>query len=161
MPDDFEKRLVSAIEPLPGGRFLLATGGIKESGAGIFIGGVGDWITCNQSNGRIGGDRVHDLEVNYDAQYFWAATDGGLACLDFEGETVLKEPYTATLQSWIERGGIGALDILDIYRDPDDALWLSTWRHGIVRLEDGSVESFGAAHGLPDTQIHALTPRQI
>jgi len=87
-------------------------------------------------------------DIAQDARgYLWVATRKGLA--RFDGAQF--RPI----------GRIGDVDLSNVrltavLPDGDDAIWVGTYGHGVMRLRDGHVETFGAAQGVPHQVIWGL-----
>jgi signal transduction histidine kinase/ligand-binding sensor domain-containing protein len=85
---------------------------------------------------------VHAIVQGRDG-YLWIATEGGLVRFDgveFRAYTRANTP------------GLPSDLIDDLMEDRDGALWAST-SGGLARLRGGVVEAFGAAQGIPATQV--------
>ena len=75
--------------------------------------------------------------------FLWIATEGGLVRFDGEQFEALTRATTPELPSDL---------IDDLTVDGRGMLWIST-SGGLARIRDGKLEAFGAARGVPATQI--------
>ena len=85
---------------------------------------------------------VHAIVQGRDG-YLWIATEGGLVRFDgveFRAYTRANTP------------GLPSDLIDDLMEDRDGVLWVST-SGGLARLRGGVMEAFGAAQGIPATQV--------
>ena len=85
---------------------------------------------------------VHAIVQGRDG-YLWIATEGGLVRFDGVEFRAVTRANTPELPSDL---------IDDLMEDRDGTLWVST-SGGLARMRGGLVEAFGAAHGIPATQV--------
>jgi ligand-binding sensor domain-containing protein/two-component sensor histidine kinase len=83
--------------------------------------------------------------------YLWLGTSSGL--LRFDGfHFVLFEP--ANTPAFL------AAEVRALLETEDGSLWIGVYGGGVVRLRDGSFESFGKEHGLSSPLVRALAPAE-
>ncbi len=121
--------------------------GTQGKGVFYFDGWEFDQITTQ--NG-LPHDHAQCVYVDKDTGNAWVGTALGIA--ELKGKRVLKSYLGPSDQ----QGEVQ--DVRDIKVGPDNALWLTSWHSGVVRLDKqtGKVRNFGANQGLEDAHCLCL-----
>ncbi len=90
---------------------------------------------------------IRNIEQTPDG-YLWIATFDGLARFDGVQFTVFNKSNTPGLTS--NRFGT-------MYQDPSGDLWLTAEIGGVTRYHQGSFQTYGTEHGIPNNVIRGIT----
>lgn len=133
-----------SVDPLTGDRWFGTTRGVSQWTA------AGEWREHRETDGLLS-DWVSLIEVNRESGDVWlGGTLDGVLRRDADGG---YRSYTT------ENSGLCFNGVTDMAFDPGRGeTWFATWGSCLSRLrDDGTWDTFGAADGLPATQIETVS----